>query len=267
MESSGGFMAKIRNVAVLVAVIAGAASCGQKKKSGSTATAKLAMSNSTTSLNLMAAVPCPSGSGYNSNTNCYTPSYYGIKMLNAIVSPDQSGATSGPAGLVWANPACPATSTKSEINGKEYTYDSMDQSCDDSKVTTYFDFGRTTEAVNADLNSQSHSILPGTYNYVQLAFCIGGAKSQNFSFKAEGMTENGYATQDSCGIASAKADPAIVVGEGENVTISLAYDLKGVIVDTTSGGGTADTKTCYSSGGVTRCIGPSIALTPSFTKN
>jgi hypothetical protein len=240
-------------------------SCGKKTKTGQSAGASLSMSNSTLNLDLTAAVACPSSAGYNSNTNCYTPTSYGVKMLNAYISPDQSGATSGPAGLIWSNPACSVSSQKSEINGKEFTYESVDSGCDDSKVSSYFELARATADVNAELNGKKYSILPGTYNYVQLGFCIGGAKSKNIQFQAEGMSAAYQVSQDSCGVSSTKADPPIVVGEGESVTISLAYDLKGVIVDVTSGGGTADSK-CYSSGGVTRCIGPSISLTPSFSK-
>ncbi len=96
--------------------------CGKKTESGNTASASLALANSTSlGLDLTASVTCPSGSGYNSSTKCYTPSSYGIKMLNVIVSPDASGATSAPAGLIWINPSCPVSSQESEIDKKKFT--------------------------------------------------------------------------------------------------------------------------------------------------
>lgn len=241
-----------------------ASSCGkEKKKDGDNAVANLALENGTgLSIN---DTDCPVlGSDGFKGDECWTPSKLGLKILNVYVSPDEQGATTGPAGLVWANEACPKSSSTSEIDGKNYDYDTVGD-CTDDMVSNFFELARPTAEVNAELNSQDKRILPGTYNYVQIGFCIGGPKSKNAQFQADGMTEPYQVTAGTCGISSVKADPPIVVGEGESVTVSLTYDLTNTVYQKS---GFANPDSCYVSadGATVRCFSYPQNLKPAFVK-
>lgn len=237
--------------------------CGKKKK-GTNAVARLAFENGT-SLRLSGSTDCLDlgPDGFHGD-ECWTPTKLGLKILNVYVSPDEQGATSAPAGLVWVNEACPVTSSSSEIKEKTYDYDTAGD-CTDENVSSFFDLARSTEEVNAELNSQDRRILPGTYNYVQIGFCIGGAKTKNAQFQADGMTEPYEVQTGTCGISSVKADPAIVVGEGEAVTVSLTYDLTKTIYRKD---GFDNPDSCFVSEdkATVRCFSYPVGLKPSFAK-
>ena len=215
---------------------------------------------------LAAPATCQGDAKSFTNPTCYTPTAYGLKMLKVYVSPDQQGATSAPAGLIWKNAACSVSSSSSTIDGKEFTYDYAADGCTDDIVTTYFDLARATDAVNAELTSTKYKILPGTYNYVQIEFCVGGAKSKNVQFQADGMASVYQITRNTCGVSSAKADPPIVVAEGESVTVSLSYDLSGIIFQRST---ITAADYCYTNAKSTidRCFASPVNLTPSMVKN
>jgi len=238
--------------------------CGKNKK-GKAAQASFAFKNKTC-LALTAAATCQGDAKSFTNPTCYTPTVYGMKILQVYVSPDEQGATSAPAGLIWKNSACSITSSTSTIGDKDFAYDSVADGCTDDIVSTYFDLARTTDAVNAELTSTKYNILPGTYSYVQFGFCVGGPKSKNMQFQAEGMTSTYEITRGTCGISSAKADPAIVVAEGESVTVSLNYDLSGIIFQPST---ISANDYCYTNAASTlqRCFAQPVNLTPSMAKN
>ena len=238
--------------------------CGKKNKEGDAAQASFSFGNKT-SLALTATATCQGTAKDFSNPTCYTPTVYGMKMLQVYVSADQQGATSAPAGLIWKNSACSIASSTSTIDSKDFTYDYTTDGCTDDIVTTYFDLARTTDVVNAELASTKYKILPGTYNYVQMAFCIGGAKSKNIQFQAEGMTSPHQITRNTCGISSTKADPPLVVAEGESVTVSLNYDLSGIIFQPST---ITAQDYCYANDALTlqRCFASPVNLTPSMVK-
>ncbi len=229
----------------------------EEKEKGAAAKASLSMSNGT-GLRIAETEGCEGEA-----IECWTPSVYGLKILNVYASPDEEGAISGPAGLIWNNAACGTLTTTSEIEEKEFDYDYMDD-CSDADVEDYFELARDSEEVNEELNSQQYKILPGTYNYVQMTFCVGGSDTKNAQFQAEGMSESFEVESGTCGISSAKADPAIVVGEGESIVVDLTYDLTNIIVRY----GTVDADNCYVSDdeSVVRCFGFPKSLTPGFAE-
>lgn len=239
--------------------------CGKKNKEGDAAQASFAFANKT-SLALTAVATCQGTAKDFTNPTCYTPTVYGMKMLKVYVSQEQQGATSAPAGLIWKNAACSIASSTGTIDGKDFTYDYATDGCTDDIVTTYFDLASTTDSVNAELASSKFKILPGTYNYVQMEFCISGAKSKNIQFQAEGMTSPYQITRNTCGISSAKADPPLVVAEGESVTVSLNYDLSGIIFQPSTIAAANDY--CYTNPESTlqRCFASPVNLTPSMVK-
>lgn len=239
--------------------------CSKDKEKGNAANASLTFANGT-SLHLFDATSdsCPDLGGGFTGEACFDPTSYAIKLMSVIVSPDAQGAQSAPAGLIWVNPGCGKKTSQTVIDDKEFSYDSPADDCTDDKVSNFFELARPTAAVNADLNSQPHQILPGTYNYVQLGFCQGAAKSKNAKFRGPGMPEAAEVTFSTCGITSAKAEPPIVVGEGESITVSLTYDLTGAVFSQASYAGQEH---CYTSedGTVVRCLG-GMKLVPGFAK-
>jgi hypothetical protein len=199
--------------------------CEKDKEKGSPIQARLALANITgMGLNNPA---CPD-LGDGPVSECWTPSIYGMKLMNVIVSPDEQGAQSAPAGLIWANPDCAIKTSQTEIDEKEYEYDSPSD-CTDDQVDSFFELARPTEEVNAELNSQPYKILPGTYHYVQLGFCEDSAKSRNGRFQADGMSEPYETILGGCGLSSLRADPPIVVTEGQSIIVSLTYDLTNTV--------------------------------------
>lgn len=240
---------------MLIAVIG----CGTKEKTGKSGFAKLALVNSASSLALT------------QNPTTYTPSQFGVKLLSVRIVPDFD-ASQNPQGvspLIWANPACKvgmATSSKkdgdTEINTE---YSTIEGDCTDEMVSTYFELGRSTEEVNAELNSQNLKVLPGTYKYVTMEFCIGGAKTNNAKFMADGMSEAYAVKLGTCGINSVEANPPIVVGEDEAVTVSVQYSLADIVYD--YGEGMTKNEYCYFSedSSIRRCVNMP-AIVPSFTK-
>ena len=144
----------------------------------------------------------------------------------------------------------------SEDDGRSST------SCSDEIVTKFFDFARTTAAVNADLNSQGLSVLAGTYNYVRIDFCIGGAKSNNVQFQADGMDAPHQTKVGSCGVTSVKTATPVTIPEGGTVKITLSYDLSTAIYGSDSnstfgmGGGANDICWKHVDGEKIRCYNP-----------
>lgn len=191
----------------------------------------------------------------------FTPSIFKVKILSAIISPDEQGATSGAASLIWSNPDC-ETSTQSDTqDGKEFVYD-YQTDCDDADVSTFIDLAQGTTAVNEELNSQAWRVLPGTYNYVQLNLCVGGPGAPNIKFQADSMTEEYAATGGTCGVSSVAPTEPLVIGEGDSATISLSYDLADSIY--TGDPAAASTDLCFNDGTISRCISGLPALNPSF---
>jgi len=246
---------------ILAACIA-VTSCANDKKKGNAVKASLALEN-ISGLSLVEK-PCPD-LGDGEVAECWTPSIYGVKLLSVIVSPDQAGAQSAAAGLIWANPDCAVSTIMSEINEKEFPYDSASD-CADDQVETFFELARTSEEVNEELNSQYYNILPGTYNYVQLGFCVDGAKSKNGRFQAEGMSEPYEFTWGGCGMSSVRADPPIVVSEGQSITVSLTYDLTNTAYISHAD---SNPEYCYISEDelIVRCIAGPNNLTPSLVQD
>ena len=222
--------------------------CSDKKEKGTSGKANLSLANAT-------AVAL---------TDSLLPSYFGMKIKSVYISPDAVGATSGPAAYVWTNPDCAPSTSTTEVNDKTYSY-LNNTNCNINDVKTFFDLSRTTDVVNADLNSQNLEILPGSYNYVHIEICSGDltADTKNIEFQTADMPERKAIQIDGCTIHSDVAPAPIEVGDGEAITVSLAYDLTGAVSD----GADNDDK-CYTSadGTIKRCGGWPTSLKPTFAK-
>lgn len=241
------------SMSLFAGLLAGILGCQKKEDKPATGTASVAFANGT-ALGLQDACV---GTSFGSGTLCYKPSVLGLKMLNAYIvediGPDQNNIGEH-GGSIWINPECPVS--VSEDDGKSST------NCSDEVVTKYFDFARDTAAVNTELNSQGLSVLAGTYNYIRIDFCIGGAKSNNVQFEAEGMDEPYQTKIGGCGVTSVKAVPPVTIPEDGSVKITLTYDLSTAIYGNDSnstfgmGGGANDICWKHSDGEKIRCYNP-----------
>ncbi len=210
--------------------------CGDKKKNGAATYAKLAVAHST-------------AADLNLTGDSFTPSVLGLKLIDVRIM-QELDSTQHPAPVIWYNPECgTAETTGTEAGGKQYEY-TQSPGCDLEKITEFFDFARTTDEVNADLNSQPNKVYPETYKYVSISWCAGETPSDNIEFQADGMSSPAYVGTTSCGQRSAEAVPPIVIAEGETVTISLSYSIEGIVKDQGSGVG------CWTSEdeATTRCL-------------
>ncbi len=249
--------------------------CSKKddKKDGNSGTAMLALANG------------EGGSSVNGflttqTATTYTPSSMGVKILGVRLTQELEN-TNLVSPVIWANPACKTKTSETTVDSDDgdinYGYSSMglprdichsvsmDGDCTDSMVTDYFELARSSALVNAELNSQALKVLPATYKYVTIDFCEGGAKTNNLSFQADGMTAKHQVKMGTCGVNSIEANPPIVIAEGEAVIVALAYTLADTVYDYGEGMGKGDN--CYFSEdeSVRRCANFP-ALIPSFSK-
>jgi hypothetical protein len=145
--------------------------------------------------------------------------------------------------VIYENPQCVALDT-----------------CVPSTVTSFFDLTRSTAGVNAQLESQQFSVPSGTYNYIRMEFCNGSPSDQSVpdgdtvQFTAGSMSAPYSYPIQACGI-TAQITPPIVVSSGQNVIVTVAYDLSNTVTYTTDGFGSVN---CTSGS-------PAYCFTPTFT--
>jgi hypothetical protein len=241
-----------------------AAACSKKdeNKDGNSGMAKLALANS--------AADSAGLTDFftNQEATTYTPSHLGVKILGVRLTQELDN-TNLVSPVIWANPACKTRTTETTVDGDDgdinYGYTTMDGDCNDAMVTDYFELARSSALVNAELNSQALKVLPATYKYVTIDFCAGGAKTNNLSFLADGMTDPTQVKMGTCGINSVEANPPIVIADGEAVVVALAYSLADTVYD--YGEGMGKGTNCYFSedGSVRRCVNFP-PLQPTFSK-
>jgi hypothetical protein len=140
------------------------------------------------------------------------------------VTQDNQGAVS----TIWLNPECGGNNDGCNIDG-------MSGGPAGPRVTRFFDFARASADVNAELNSQSRDVQPGTYSYARVSFCkaYGGQTMPTLPtmmWAGPGMAgEVAFASGD-CGRTSLPFDPPLDVKAGDSVEVSLGYDLAQAVV-------------------------------------
>jgi hypothetical protein len=159
------------------------------------------------------------------------PTVFQMKFLSAYLAEDVDSNQNnvGNVQRVWVNPDCPSA-----------------DGCTDAQVG-YFDL-IDPAAANTQLNSQTHAseIDLGTYRYVRIDFCIGGATGNNVKYKTAAMSAETEVQYGGCGVTSAKLDPPLELKKGEDVTIRLDYDLTQGPLYSISGGSCTSTAPCLS---------------------
>ncbi len=221
---------RILPFAVLAALGAG---CGGAVK------AKVQLSNASTS----ALVAATAGRGSDisilditdipSGATPVTPTAFKMKIIQAYLVEDVDISSSNNVGKVqriWVNPDC-----------------SSDNGCTDANVGL-FDLIDPT-AANAKLNSQNLDIDMGTYRYVRVEFCQGGASGNNVQYQVSGGSVIDK-TYGGCAVTSKKMEPALELKIGDNVTIALDYNLNDGELYSISAGDCTATAPCLSSIGL-----------------
>ncbi|MFO0600605.1 MAG: hypothetical protein U0228_35180 [Myxococcaceae bacterium] len=168
--------------------------------------------------------------------NARAPTSLGLKLLAVYLSEDvdpQSQNNTGATEMIWLHPDCQDDISHCELgagtnpqDGQPYTH----------FVGTYFDFAQSTANVNAALAAQARSIAPGTYRYARLEFCKGNpSHANNLKWSVDG--ENFFEGETGgCGVTSAAMNPGLVVNSGDQVVVTLAYDLSSAVTEAPGAG-------------------------------
>lgn len=167
-----------------------------------------------------------------------------MKILSAYLSEDVDPVSmdnTGRSERIWVNPKCPSA-----------------DGCRDSDVD-FFDLSNPAEA-NRQLNSQGLDIAAGSYRYVRVEFCVGGAKGNLLRFKTAAMPAPIEAPYGGCGVTSERLEPAVEIKDGSSVTIALKYDLSEQPLYFAEG-----SERCGSAETLTPCVG-GISLTPEVVR-
>ena len=102
------------------------------------------------------------------------------------------------------------------------------EKCGPSTVQRWFEFVRPAAVVDAQLNSQSRCVRPGSYSFVVAEFCKGTLDAPNFRFAASNMSAP-YAWAWGLCAVRVPLTPALVVRRGDSVHVSIDYDLSRLV--------------------------------------
>lgn len=209
-------------------------SCKKKNddNDGSMANATVALSNDTSALTGLTA---PTGSNgtvveHGETYLAYPATTYSTKFVQIYLVEDLAAdgeSNEGNSANIWINPDC---ETLTEEDGSIRI---ANGSCDTTKIDDYFALARTSDKVNADLNSQKIPITPGTFRYVRVQLCDNTIDDDNIQFAS---SEGGLATvttarTGNCIMPPVEIDPPLEVAADETVEVSLSYDLSQALYD------------------------------------
>jgi hypothetical protein len=157
--------------------------------------------------------------------DAHTPSVFGLKLVAIYLAEDIDADTSnvGEVGRIWTNPVCDPDLYQCGI-GKE---------AGANQVKDYFDLALPSEVVNQRLNAQGATIKAGSYRYLRmdmvgiekdhaahianLRYGADAAHAQEIRFRS-----NNYLIP---------LDPPLDINDGDAVTVTLGYDLRGTFFD------------------------------------
>jgi hypothetical protein len=157
-----------------------------------------------------------------------TPDVLGMKLVVVYLVPDIDSETQdniGVAARIWTNPVCDADLNECSIADVAGEY----------QVKDYFDFARSTEDVNEDLNSQAQTLDVGTYRYLQVDF-KGPTDEDDTTKNLEFGMKDGetYEVKPNWGNGySVKLAEPIEIEDGDSVLVTLAYDFTDSFYDST----------------------------------
>jgi len=149
-----------------------------------------------------------------------TPTVFGMKLVTMYLAEDVGADSNnvGQVGRVWLNPACDPDSYHCSIAAAAGPY----------QIKDYFDLALPSAEVNARLNSQGNHLDAGTYRYLRMDLAGPIATDEHtapnlrFGTSASAhevrLETNGYLIP---------LDPPMVISDGDAVTVTLGYDLRG----------------------------------------
>jgi hypothetical protein len=177
------------------------------------------------------------------------PSEVGYRMTAVYVAEEIDPATGNNVGMtsmIWLAPEC-----GDEIE----TCKPAGEAGPGPRVSTYFDFARGTDQVNAQLNSQDRPVTPGSYRYVRVEFCKiqpGEQPAQpNVRWQVQGMAGPRAFSLAMCGVTSQPFDKPMLLAAGDAIEVTLDYDLDQMVV---SGPPQAGSGQCIGAPGAQRCF-------------
>src|SRR5262249_53594347 len=130
-----------------------------------------------------------------------------LKLIAVYLSQDVDPVTmnnTGDNAMIWLNPECNGDISDCNVAGFMQP--------PGPRIMQYFDLARSTDEVNADLNSQDMPVDAGTYRFARVELCkaYGGeteATVPTLMWKGPGMTEEQPFADGSCGVTSLPFDP------------------------------------------------------------
>jgi hypothetical protein len=176
----------------------------------------------------------------------YAASTFKMKMIAAYVAADidpVTGNNVGDSEMIWLNPVCGTDIMHCDVSGGK----AEDGAPYIKIVSDFFDFTSTLLA-NASLNSQNRDIQVGTYKYVRLEFCKLNQESVpnvTWASTAAGVNDEVSYSVTNCVVNSVVFDPPMSVKAGNTVTISVDYDLAGLVTTSASNGANCSNGQCF----------------------
>lgn len=187
------------------------------------------------------------------------PTTFQMKMIAAYLSEDIDPVTQNNVGhtpMIYLNPECQGDIEHCDVSagtapdGKPITH----------IVQSYFDFALPADQVNAALNAQARTVQTGSYRYVRIEFCK--YNSGNANNVTWGTADTGAIEFNGGGcVVTAPISPPVSIGSGEQITITLNYDLAGTVQT----GDSASGQSCAGIGATRACF-TIPTLVPSATK-
>jgi len=126
-----------------------------------------------------------------------------------------------------ANPECDGDNSSCNVDGFAQPAG--------PRIKSYFDLSRSTDEVDAQLESEDMPIDPGSYRYARVELCkaLDGesqASVPTMKWMGPGMAAEVPFTSGDCGRTSLPFDPPLVIAAGDTVQVDLGYDLSKAIV-------------------------------------
>lgn len=217
---------------LLVAAVLISSSCS-KKSEDDMGSVQVSLANGTSSsLNIATPAGATGTAPWNGKSvPTYEATTYGIKLVQIYLNEDIAAdgwTNSGTNAYIWINPICGTSTADSGAitmanNG----------SCDTTKITSYFELARSSEAVNSDLNSQKIPVLAKTYRYIRVQLCDNQISDKNLKVASTtgGLNTATELRTGDCILTPVKIDPPLEVNKDDVVKVSLKYDLSQALID------------------------------------
>lgn len=207
-------------------------SCGKKKSD--MGHIQVGFANSTATALSLATTPAGSTGTYTESGQTfqtYQATSYGLKLVQIYLNEDigaDGWSNSGLNAYIWINPVC-GTSTS---NTGAITM-ANDGNCDTTKISTYFELARSSDAVNADLNAQQIPVPVKTYRYIRVQLCDNQIADKNVQVASTsgGLKASVALRTGNCVLKPVKIEPPLEVKKDDTVKISLSYDLSKALID------------------------------------